>query len=253
MSTMSPEQWRVLSPLLDQALEKTGGERSRWLSSLHREKPTVAEELERLLREHRILCEEGFLEKGSVELPGKAGLSGQILGVYTLVSQIGHGGMGSVWLGERNDRRFKRQVAIKFLNLALMGKSGEERFKREGSILGRLAHPHIAELLDAGVTPAGQPYLVLEYVEGERVDQYCDQRRLDLKARIRLFLKVLMAVGHAHANLIVHRDIKPPNVLVRTDGQVKLLDFGIAKLLADEAGSEETTLLTGSGVRPMTP
>ena len=134
-----------------------------------------------------------------------------------------------------------------------MGKGGEERFKREGIILGRLAHPHIAELIDAGVSHAGQPYLVLEHVEGDHIDLYCDQHRLDVEARIRLFLDVLRAVAQAHANLIVHRDLKPSNVLVRNDGQVKLLDFGIAKLLESEGQAGEPTRLTVEGVRAMTP
>ena len=147
--------------------------------------------------------------------------------------------MGSVWLAERSDGRFERQAAVKFLSIALAGGGGEERFKREGSILGRLAHPHIAELLDAGVTPAGQPYLILEHVEGEDIDRYCDQRKLDVEARVAFFSTCSPPWPHAHANLIVHRDIKPSNVLVRNDGQVKLLDFGIAKLLEGEgqAGS----------------
>ena len=142
--------------------------------------------------------------------------------------------MGSVWLAERNDARFERKVAVKFLKIALIGRAGEERFKREGIILGRLAHPNIAELIDAGISQLGQPYLVLEYIEGDHIDSYCDHHRLGIEARIRLFLDVLEAVAHAHANLIVHRDLKPPNILVRHDGQVKLLDFGIAKLLEDE-------------------
>src|SRR5205807_4630734 len=134
-----------------------------------------------------------------------------------------------------------------------MGKSGEKRFRREGSILGRLTHPHIAELFDSGVTSTGQPYLVLEYVEGEHIDRYCDRKELDVKTRIRLFLDVLSAVAHAHSNLVVHRDLKPSNVLVRDDGQVKLLDFGIAKLTADEEGTADNPLLTLEGVRPLTP
>jgi len=157
--------------------------------------------------------------------------------------------MGSVWLAQRSDGRFERRVAVKFVNLALAGKGGEERFKREGSILGRLAHEHIAELLDAGVSPAGQAYLVLDYVQGDPIDQYCDQHKLDLDARVRLFLDVLAAVAHAHANLIVHRDIKPSNVLVNTGGEVKLLDFGIAKLLEGEGQMGAATLLTHEGVR----
>ena len=160
--------------------------------------------------------------------------------------------MSSVWLAERNDGRFERRVAVKFLNIALMGKGGEERFKREGRILGRMTHPNIAELIDAGVSPAEQPYLVLEYVEGDHIDRYCDQHRLDVSARIRLFLDVLRAVAHAHANLIVHRDLKPSNILVRTDGQAKLLDFGIAKLLEGDEQPGEAQL-TVEGGRAMTP
>jgi serine/threonine-protein kinase len=133
-----------------------------------------------------------------------------------------------------------------------MGQGGEQRFKREGNILGRLAHPHIAELIDAGVSQAGQPYLVLEHVEGDQIDRYCDQHRLSVEARIRLFLDVLGAVAQAHANLIVHRDLKPSNVLVRNDGQVKLLDFGIAKLLEGEGHTGEPTPLTVEGGRAMT-
>jgi serine/threonine protein kinase len=245
-----PNQWQALSPYLDEALAMTDEERSTWLSALHVQRPELAEQLESLLRDHRVLSEEGFLEEHSVGLPAASGLAGQTVGVYTLVSQIGQGGMGSVWLAERNDGRFERQVAVKFLNLALMGRDGEERFRREGAILGRLAHPHIAELIDAGVSQAGQPYLVLEHIKGDDIDRYCDQRRLDVQARIRLFLNVLGAVAKAHANLIVHRDLKPANVLVRNNGQVKLLDFGIAKLLE---GEEEAAPLTAEGVRAMTP
>ena len=114
---------------------------------------------------------------------------------------------------------------MKFVSIALAGRATEERFKREGSILGRLTHPHIAELLDAGVSPTGQPYLILEYVDGTAIDQYCDQHKLDVDARIRLFLDVLEAVAHAHANLIVHRDIKPSNVLVSNAGRGEAAGF----------------------------
>jgi serine/threonine protein kinase len=252
MSKLSPDQWQALSPHLDHALEMTGEERSTWLSSLQTENPTLAYQLEILLCEHRVLSEEGFLEASALELPEGPGLAGQTLGVYTLVSQIGHGGMGTVWLAERNDGRFERRVAVKVLNVALMGKGGEERFKREGRILGRLTHPHIAELIDAGVSLAGQPFLVLEYVEGDHIDRYCDQNRLDVRMRIRLFLDALRAVAQAHANLIVHRDLKPSNILVRTDGQAKLLDFGIAKLLEGEGQIAESPL-TLEGGRALTP
>src|SRR5467141_924348 len=252
MSKLSPEQWQALSPHLDQALEMTDDERWTWLSSLQSENPTLAYQLEILLREHRVLSEEGFLEASALELPEGPGLAGQTLGVYTLVSQIGHGGMGTVWLAERSDGRFERRVAVKVLNIALMGKGGEERFKREGRILGRLTHPHIAELIDAGVSLTGQPFLVLEYVEGDHIDRYCDQHGLDVSNRVRLFLDALRAVAQAHDNHIVHRDLKPSNILVRTDGQAKLLDFGIAKLLECDGLIGESPL-TLEGGRALTP
>jgi serine/threonine protein kinase len=253
MSTLSPDQWQTLSPYLDQALTMSGEERVAWLATLREQNPALADQLRMLLDEHRALAQEGFLEHGPVSRPEVPGMTGQTIGPYTLLSQIGQGGMGSVWVAERSDGRFERRVAVKFLSVALLGRGGEERFKREGSILGRLADPHIAELVDAGVSAAGQPYLVLQYVEGDHINRYCDDRGLDVEARIRLFLDVLSAVAHAHANLIVHRDLKPSNVLVSKDGQVKLLDFGIAKLLEGEGQGGEATLLTVEGGRALTP
>jgi serine/threonine protein kinase len=252
MSKLSPDEWRALSPHLDEALEMTEDQRCTWLSSLQTVNPTLASQLELLLEEHRLLSEKGFLEAASMELPGKVARAGQTFGAYTLVTQIGHGGMGSVWLAQRNDGRFERRVAVKVLNVALMGKGGEERFRREGRILGRLTHPHIAELIDAGVSPDGQPYLVLEYVEGDHIDRYCDQMKLDVRARVRLFLDALHAVAEAHAKHIVHRDLKPSNLLVRVDGQAKLLDFGIAKLLEAEGQIGESPI-TLEGARVLTP
>jgi len=253
MSPLSSEQWRAIIPYLDQVLAMPEEERAVWLSSLAEQNSALVAQLRSLLDEQRASVQEGFLECSPVPLATPPGLAGQSVGAYTLLSQIGQGGMGSVWVAERSDGRFERQVAVKFLNISLMGRAGEERFKREGSILGRLAHPHIAELLDAGVSKAGQPYLVLEHVEGDHIDRYCDQRQLDVADRVRLFLDVLIAVAHAHANLIVHRDLKPSNVLVRNDGQVKLLDFGIAKLLEGEGQDEAATALTVEGGRAMTP
>jgi serine/threonine-protein kinase len=251
MPKLSPDQWLALSPRLEEALGMTDEERSTWFCALREEDPILARQLEVLLQEHRELSEECFLDTRP-ELPEAPGLAGQTFGVYKLVSEIGHGGMGTVWLAERSDGRFERRVAVKILNIALMGKGGEERFKREGRILGRLTHPHIAELIDAGVSPTGQPFLVLEYVEGDHIDRHCDQNNLDIKARLRLLLDVLRAVAYAHANLIVHRDLKPSNILVRTDGQAKLLDFGIAKLLEGEGPTGEPPL-TLEGGRAMTP
>jgi serine/threonine-protein kinase len=243
MTKLSPDAWRAISPYLDRALEMADADRGPWLESLRHEQPVIASQLDALLDEHRALRADGFLEQ-SPELPRPSALAGQSVGAYTLVSPIGEGGMGAVWLAERSDGRFERKVALKFLNIALAGRGGEERFRREGTILGRLVHPHIAQLLDAGVSSAGQPYLVLEHVDGEHIDQYCNERALDVDARIHLVLQVLAAVAHAHSSLIVHRDLKPSNVLVTSDGQAKLLDFGIGKFLEDEGQPGAASKLT---------
>ena len=252
MSTLSPDQWQALSPYLDQALALTDDERAAWLASLGEQNPALAAQLQALLDEHRVLAQEGFLEKGPAALPSTPGLAGQTIGPYTLISQIGQGGMGVVWLVQRNDGRFQRKAAVKLLSVGL-ARGVAERFRREGAILGRLSHPHIAELLDAGVTTAGQPYLILEYVDGLPIHSYCDQHNLDVNVRCRLFLDVLSAVTHAHANLIVHRDIKPSNVFVSRGGQVKLLDFGIAKLMEGAGSDGSATLLTHEAGSALTP
>jgi serine/threonine protein kinase/tetratricopeptide (TPR) repeat protein len=248
------ERWQVVSPLLDVALELSADERVEWLASLRDKDPALALEIDGLLEEARALDSKGFLAHGpALSMVPPATLVGQLVGAYTLEGPLGQGGMGSVWLAHRSDGRFEGKVAIKFLNTALIGRAGEQRFRREGNILARLTHPHIARLIDAGVSATGQPYLVLEFVEGERIDRYCDGAQLDVAHRLRLFLDVLAAVAHAHANLIVHRDIKPSNVLVASSGGVKLLDFGIAKLLEDEAQPGEATELTREAGRALTP
>lgn len=167
---------------------------------------------------------------------------GEQLGHYTLTNPIGRGGMGSVWSAERSDGRFEGRVAIKLLDVTA-GTAAMRRFGLEAQYLAKLAHPNIAHLFDAGVKPNGQPYLVLEYVDGVSIDKYSDASRLDVNARIRLVLDVLAAVTHAHSHLIVHRDLKPSNILVTEEGAVKLLDFGVAKLLqTDPAGAPSSGL-----------
>lgn len=252
MGTFNSKDWREISSYLDEALSLPEAERDNWVKRLQEREPGVAAAVQELLDEHRILAEEHFLEQSPEPLSDQPTLAGQNIGAYTLLSVIGRGGMGSVWLAERNDGRFDRQVAIKFLNAGLGGYGRQGRFKREGKILGQLSHPHIAELLDAGVSPTGQPFLVLEYVDGERIDRYCDEHFLDVEGRIRLFRDVLTAVAHAHANLIVHRDLKPTNVLVTREGEVKLLDFGIAKLL-ESGGQPGTATMTREGGSALTP
>ena len=249
---MNRNRWRTLEPLLNQALELEAEARSSWLEQLSSDSPELAAELVSLLAEEATADRTGFLT-GPVGLGNAGGgLAGLELGPYRLERLLGHGGMGTVWLASRADGRFEGHAAVKILNLALVSAAGRERFRREGSVLARLAHPGIARLLDAGVAGAGQPYLVLEYVDGRPIDDFVRERGLALEERVRLFLRVLAAVGHAHAHLIVHRDLKPSNILVTADGAVKLLDFGIAKLLDDGAGGDPAAL-TLEGGRAFTP
>ena len=250
---LTDERWHALSPHLDRALDLDDGQRTAWLASLRAEDETLAADLETLLGRHQALQGAGFLESAAPAAPMQASLAGHAVGAYRLRELIGQGGMGSVWLADRSDGRFEGVAAVKLLNASLVSGEGEARFRREGSILARLRHPHIAHLIDAGLSPLGHPYLVLEHVDGERIDRHCDGRRLGIEARIRLFLDVLAAVAHAHANLVVHRDIKPSNVLVSVDGVVKLLDFGIAKLLQEEPGGAGTPAFTRTGEAALTP
>src|SRR6187402_1782963 len=174
------------------------------------------------------------------------------LGPYRLIREIGHGGMGTVYLGVRDDDVFQKRVAIKVLNRGMDTDSIVRRFRHERQILASFEHPLIATLLDGGSTPDGRPYFAMEYVEGQPIVDYCDTLRLDTAARLELFCKVCTAVQYAHQNLIIHRDIKPANVLVVADGTPKLLDFGIAKLLNPELAGQ-TLALTAPGLQLMTP
>ncbi len=240
MPVMDGERWRALEPLLDRALELTDSERDVWLTDLRNSSPDLAADVAAILSGEGAADEQGFL---AVPLVGpEPSLEGVTLGAYTLERPLGHGGMGSVWLAHRSDGLYAGHAAVKLLSLALLTPSGQARFRREGSILARLSHPSIARLLDAGVASNNQPYLVLEYVEGQPIDRYASEHELPADLRLGLFLQVLDAVGHAHANLIVHRDLKPSNILVTSGGAVKLLDFGIAKLLESEGGGDRATV-----------
>ncbi len=239
---MIPPHWQTLEPLLDEALDADAATRASLLAGLRQSQPELAGALETLLNKHAQAQRQQFLLNSAAPGLFSVPLAGQQLGAYTLVELLGEGGMGSVWLGRRNDGRYEGHVALKLLNRGLASPTMADRFRREGQILARLDHPHIAKLLDAGVSPAGQAYLVLERVRGQRIDVYADEHRLTLDARLALFVDLAGAVVHAHHQLVVHRDIKPSNVMVTDGGQVKLLDFGIARLLEDD--SAETAQLT---------
>src|SRR6185503_5465842 len=174
---LTREQLSALLPLLDEALDLAPPERAAWLAALRLERPALAAEVETLLADEDRLDALGFLV-GAPEGPLVPGLAGRRLGAYTLERPLGQGGMGTVWLARRSDGRYDSTVAVKLLNVALFDPVGAERFRREGTVLARLSHPNIARLLDAGVSGAGQPFLVLEHVEGERIDRYSDSHRL---------------------------------------------------------------------------
>ncbi len=243
---MDAERWQRLSPLLDALLELPSDARVEHLAALRREDSALADELQQLLTLEE--DDADFLAEPVVELPNGA-RPGARIGPYRLDRMIGEGGMGQVWLAMRADGLYERKVALKLLRAGLVDPRMRQRFDREREILARFAHPYIARLLDAGIDRDGQPYLALEYVDGEAITSYCQSRQLDLAARIDLFRQVCEAVSHAHANLIVHRDLKPSNIMVTPAGQVRLLDFGIAKLLDGEPLPLEQTR---TGVRTFT-
>ena len=243
--SVGKETWGRLSPLLDELLDLPDDDRDARLAALHAQDPGIAQAVAAMLA-HLPAIERGEFMP-SAAMPKPSGLTDQAVGPYTLVREIGHGGMGTVWLARRTDGRYEGEVAIKFLRSGLFGHGDAARFQREGSILARLSHPNIARLLDAGVMADGaQPYLVLEYIDGEPIDEYCHRLALSVQARLRLMLDVLAAVAQAHNRLILHRDLKPTNILVNKAGEVKLLDFGIAKLL-DDASAGQTALTAHAG------
>lgn len=224
--------------LFERALERSAAERESFVHDAAADDAPLRLATLALLVAHA--ASEGFLDPQ----PAIA----HELGAYRLVSPLGAGGMGQVWLGERVDGAYRQRVAIKVLASVLGDPDALRRAEAERQFLASIEHPNIAHVLDGGSTAQGQPYVVMEYVDGEPIDQWCRQRRIDPVARVRLFLQVLGAVEAAHRSLIIHRDIKPANVLVTASGVVKLLDFGIAKSLDAAAGGA-----TRTGWMPMTP
>ena len=255
---LSQSEYLKLSKLLDEALEMASETRSAWLAQLACTDPQTASVLREMFASRDALQAERFLETPDLlrrqlePLTGvDGGLTGKLFGPYCVLSLLGNGGMGSVWLAERVDGLFTRQVALKLVHPALKSRVVTERFTREREILAGLSHSNIARLLDAGFAEDGQPYLALDYVEGTPLTAYCDDHRLSIRERLDLFRQVLGAVQYAHAHLVIHRDLKPANILVTKEGQVQLLDFGIAKLLTE--GEARETELTQLGGRALTP
>jgi eukaryotic-like serine/threonine-protein kinase len=245
---------------LDRLLDLGDRDRASELEGLENDDVTLHEHVLRLLAAadvtdgSRILAHPVVNELAVLrEVSPVAFEPGQTIGGYRLLREIGRGGMSVVWRAQRIDRMIDRDVALKLPLFAPRIPLDVERFAREKDVLATLTHPNIARLYDAGVSSCGQPFIVLELVDGLPMTGYCDQHRLDIPGRLRIFLQVLAAVDHAHRHLVVHRDLKPANLLVDADGQVKLLDFGIAKLLDDPAGRLHVMQLTQQGNAVLTP
>jgi serine/threonine-protein kinase len=247
---MPAERFARIESLFGAALGGSRDERSALLAAAAEEDPGLAAEVARLLaadeRAGRFLEDAVQSAASSLLHPGEAG---RRLGPYRLVRELGHGGMGAVFLAERDDRELDQRVAIKLLHRGLETAEIVARFRAERQILARLNHPLIARLFDGGTADDGRPYFVMELIEGRPIDAYCEAAGLPVRARLALVLQVLDAVREAHRNLIVHRDIKPSNVLVTAEGRPKLLDFGVAKILDPEGASDLTSL---GEARPMT-
>jgi eukaryotic-like serine/threonine-protein kinase len=244
------ERWARLEPHIDLLLTLPPDARLRWLDQHAIDNAEGAAHLRALLAARDEASNASFLQGSAAPAWAAPMLQrGEAIGAYTLVEPIGEGGMGIVWRARRSDGRFEGEAAIKLLHRGRFDQAAQMRFRREGAILAGLRHPGIAQLFDAGLTDAGQPYLVLEFVDGEAIDRWCARTRLPLRERLQLFLQVLDAVAEAHAQLVIHRDLKPSNILVTHAGRVKLLDFGIARLLHEDEGAA----LTRDGALALTP
>jgi tetratricopeptide (TPR) repeat protein len=240
-----------LRAVFEDALLQEPSARGGFVEAACSDAPGLRQEVLRLLAAHDAAST--FLEQPAglpLSPPEEPSFEGHRLGPYELVREIGRGGMGTVYLARRVDGQFDKQVAVKLVPASARGADAARRFRQEQQILASLEHSHIARLLDAGATDEGVPYFVMEYVEGEPIDRYCDRLALSIANRLTLFATVCDTVQYAHRHLVVHRDLKPTNILVTADGTIKLLDFGIAKLLDDADPARGGTM---TGVYPMTP
>src|SRR6266568_6856022 len=231
---MNPGRWESVGELFEQALSLPVGERTACIDRASDGDDELRREVISLLASHKA-APGGFVQdkiKNAVISFHETKLSeSRHIGPYRLIRELGRGGMGTVFLAERDDDQYKASVAIKLVRPGMDTEFILARFRRERQTLARLQHPNIARLLDGGTTGDGLPYIVMEYVDGQAITHHVQQEKLDIPARVVLFLSVCSAVDYAHRNFVIHRDLKPGNVLVDTQGAPKLLDFGICKLL----------------------
>lgn len=256
-SATDADRWHRLKEAFEAARTRDAEARRSFLLETYGDDPDLLEEVRALLRAHEAdgPADRFFEGMGSVlhHRPSKGEREGQQIGPYELVEELGQGGMGRVFLARRADGQFDQRVALKVLPIGFSSPDARDRFLTERQILATLDHPNIARLLDGGVTENGQPYFVMEVVDGQPLDQYADAKELSIEERLELFLDVCDAVQSAHQKLIVHRDLKPSNILVTAEGTVKLLDFGVAKLLDPEPLLSQNAPRTRTGWSPMTP
>ncbi|WP_166654243.1 serine/threonine-protein kinase [Tahibacter aquaticus] len=231
-STLSTQQWQRLQTLFEQTETLDRAAAEALVAAERRADPVVASALAAMLTANRQWSDRTDAAVATLSAALLPSAVGARLGAFVLLREIGRGGMGVVYLGERSDGRVQQQVAIKVLHAGSLDQHTRERFQREREILAAFDHPGIARLLDAGESAAGEPYYVMEYLRGSPIDLHCDQQRLGIAERLRLFRGVCEAVQYAHSQLILHRDIKPSNIIVDSQGVPKLIDFGIARPLA---------------------
>ena len=253
---MTPERWKQVESLFEKALEIAPEERKTFLQNSCNGDDELRREVETLLESHsradKFMDQRSdFFPDESLEKALSARAEGEMIGPYRIVREIGRGGMGAVYLAERADQQYQKQVAIKLIKRGMDTDAVLRHFRNERQILASFDHPTIARLFDAGTTQDGLPYFVMEYVEGTRIDSFCKEHALLIRQRLELFREACAAVSYAHRHAVIHRDIKPSNILVTNEGRAKLLDFGIAKILQPSNGAE--LLMTATGARPMTP
>jgi len=253
---MNQERQQQIKQIFQQALNRKGSERSTYLAQVCGNDGSLLADVLSLLSSHQddntsigVSAAEATIQFQAGD--SEAAIAATRIGAYEVIRELGHGGMGVVYLASRADDQFRQQVAIKLVKRGMDTELILSRFRNERQILANLSHPNVARLLDGGMTDAGLPYFVMEYIAGQAIDHYCDVHRLSITERLQLFCVACSAVSYAHQNLVVHRDIKPSNILITSEGIPKLLDFGIAKIL-DSSGADQTAR-TLAEQRVMTP
>jgi eukaryotic-like serine/threonine-protein kinase len=249
--------WQTLKKIFSNAIELEGEQREKYIREACKNNPHLMEEVQSLLAAHDT---SGPLDQSLDHIKQSAlsdadfqSMKGRKIGPYKIMDTLGRGGMGNVYLAERDDNQFTQKVALKLLANGFTSENQTKRFFSERQILASLNHENIAQLHDGGITAVGQPWFAMEHVKGKPINEFCNDNQLSINDRLKIFISVCKAVQYAHRNLVIHRDLKPSNILVTDEGTVKLLDFGIAKVLNSDELSPDSTPLTQTGLLPLTP